>query len=178
MAIQYPINVDVETFTVYDTNTSAPVEDGLGRPRTGVKWGSKDNSQMIPGLDANIKWLIEVKQPIPIYDSDTQKLTSNVNYDVANECVEYSYNVVDLTQEEIDAQLPDYYDYNGIKIGVNELDQDRFANLLVLINESGMPETDPIIIKDVYKASHGMTVAEYRTFIVQYGLHCYTLFNS
>lgn len=177
MAITYPIS-DNDRFTVYDVNTNSPVKNSLGQPMTNMVWGSNDKTQMIKNLSSNIKWLIEVKNQKPSYDYWTQKLQTVINYDVANETATYSYNVVNLSQEEIDAITPDYYDYDGIKIGVSDSDQSAFANFLVLIDASGMAETDMIIIKDIYKNSHAMPVSEYRGFSVQYGLHCYSIFNS
>ena len=119
MAITYPIQ-ETDKFTVYDTNTSAPLKDGAGRPMTGVKWGSNDLTQIIPNLADNIKWLIEVKETQPSYDSLTQKIKRlPVNYDVANEtATTQSFEVVDLTQEEIDAITEPEYNYSFEATGV------------------------------------------------------------
>ena len=110
MAITYPIQ-ESDRFTVYDANASAPLKDGSGKPMTAVKWGSNDLTQMIPNLADNINWLIEVKEAQPSYDSSTQKIKRlPVNYDVANETATIqSFEVVDLTQEEIDAKLPAHF---------------------------------------------------------------------
>lgn len=181
MAIQYPIQ-ESDRFTVYDTNTQQPLKDGAGKAMRNQKWGSKDTSQMIQGLADNIKWLIEVRESQPAYDPDTQKLKRlPVSYDVLNETATVeSWEVVNLTQEEIDAKIPPYYEYNnnGIKLAIEAHDQAAFGNLLILINESGMLETDMLVIKDVFGESHGISVADFRVMIVQYGLYCYSLFNA
>ena len=181
MAIQYPIQ-ESDRFTVYDTNTQQPLKDGDGKAMRNQRWGSKDTSQMIPGLADNIKWLIEVRETQPAYDPDTQKLKRlPVSYDVLNETATIeSWEIVDLTQEEIDAKIPPYYEYNnnGIKLAIEAHDQAAFGNLLILINESNMSETDMLVIKDVFGESHGISVADFRVMIVQYGLHCYSLFNA
>ena len=179
MAIQYPIK-DTDRFTIFDTNTQQPMKDAEGKAMRNQKWASSDKSKMIEGLAPNIKWLIEVRQTQPAYDPDTQKLKRlATSYDVVNETATIeSWEIVNLTQEEIDAKVPPHYDYDGIKVGIADTDQTAFANLLVLIDASGMPETDMIIIKDVYKNSHAMPVSEYRGFAVQYGIFCYSLFNA
>lgn len=179
MAITYPIK-DTDRFTVYDTNTSAPLKDGAGRPMTGVKWGSNDLTQMVPNLADNIKWLIEVKEARPAFDSLTQKLKRlPINYDVANETVTtQSWEVVALTQEEIDSKLPAHVDIGGIKYDVSEQAQNAFTRMMSLIDHAGMAPTDEVAVKDVLGTSHTITVQDFNSDMIQYGLHCYTLFNA
>ena len=181
MPITYPIQ-DTDRFTIFDTTAQAPLKDGSGKPLTNQKWGSEDKSQMIAGLADNIKWLIEVKEPRPSYDAETQKLKRlPFNYDVASETANLeSWEVVNLTQEEIDAKIPPHFEYNsnGIKLAVQEKDQAAFGNLLLLVNESGIASTDMLLITDCLGAKHGVTVAQFKEMIVPYGLHCYELFNA
>ena len=179
MPIQYPIK-ESDRFTIYDTNTQSIVKDSFGRKMTNQPWGSQDKSKMIEGLADNIKILIEVRENQPSFDYWTQKLEGNINFDVENETVTYSYDIVSLTQDEINLITPAYYEYNnnGIKLGVQDSDQSAFANLLLLINETNMALTDTLSIKDIYKNSFNITVAEFKEMIVAYGLYCYNLFNS
>lgn len=182
MAIQYPINIVTDRFTVYSTSTMAPILDGNGRPMTGVKWGSKDVTQMIPNLAPDIHWLIEVKEARPAYDIDTQKLVRYVTYDVDNETVTEGYNVVDLTQAEIDARIPDHYEtvapLSGIKLAVEDHDQNAFSRMLNLVNQAGMADEDIVTIKDVYGITHPITVADFKSIMIPYGQYCYTMFLS
>lgn len=179
MAITYPIQ-ETDKFTVYDTNTSAPLKDGAGRPMTGVKWGSNDLTQMIPNLADNIKWLIEVKEVRPTFDPTTQKLKRlPVSYDIVNETATIqSWEVVALTQEEIDAKLPAHVDVGGIKYDVSEQAQNAFTRMQSLIDHAGMALTDEVSVKDVLGVSHTITVEIFNSDMIQYGLHCYTLFNA
>ena len=179
MAITYPIQ-ETDKFTVYDTNTSAPLKDGAGRPMIGVKWGSNDLTQMIPNLADNIKWLIEVKEVRPTFDPTTQKLKRlPVSYDVANETATIqSWEVVALTQEEINAKLPAHVDVGGIKYDVSEQAQNAFTRMQSLIDHAGMALTDEVSVKDVLGVNHTITVEIFNSDMIQYGLHCYTLFNA
>lgn len=181
MPIKYPIQ-DTDRFTIYDTNTGQPLKDGNGKALRNQKWASEDKSQMIQGLADNVKWLIETREPQPAYDAATQKLKRLAAiYDVANETATIeSWEVVDLTQEEIDAKIPPHFEYNsnGIKLAVQEKDQAAFGNLLLLVNESGMASTDMLLITDCLGEKHGVTVAQFKEMIVPYGIYCYELFNA
>jgi len=179
MAITYPIQ-ETDKFTVYDANTSAPLKDGAGKPMTGVKWGSNDLTQMIPNLADNIKWLIEVVGTRPTFDPLTQKIKRlPVSYDVANEtATTQSFEVVDLTQEEIDAKLPSHVDIGGIKYDVSEQAQNAFTRMQSLIDHAGMALTDEVSVKDVLGVSHLITIEIFNSDMIQYGLHCYTIFNA
>jgi hypothetical protein len=181
MAIQYPINIETDRFTVYDTNTNKPVLDGNGKPKTNVKWASSDNTQMIPNLSSHIKWLIEVKETRPSFDSATQKINRlPVSYDVSAETATVqSFEVVALTQEEIDAKLPPHFTSTttSIKYSVSEASQNAFTRMTTLVNEAQMPNEQALVVKDVLGASIGITVEQFHTDMVAYGLHCYELFN-
>jgi len=179
MAIQYPINLESDRFTVYDTNLNQPVVDGNGRPKVGVKWASQDVSQMIPNLAPHIKWLLEVKEPAPAYDSTTQRLETFTTIDVENETVTKGYNIIDLTQGEIDAKVPAHYETEaGIKLAVSEIDQNAFTRMMTLISTAGMPDEAELAIKDCFGVSHPITVGQLKIDMVAYGMHCYTQFLS
>jgi hypothetical protein len=179
MAITYPIQ-ETDRFTIYDTNAQAPLKDGNGKQMTSKKWGSEDKTQMIQGLADNIKWLIEVKAERPTFDPLTQKLKRlPVSYDVASEtATTQSYEVVSLTQEEIDAKIPAHADIGGIKYDVSEQAQNAFTRMQSLIDHAGMALTDEVSVKDVLGVSHTITVETFNANMIQYGLHCYALFSA
>ena len=177
MPITYPIQ-ETDRFTVYDTNTGAPLLDGRGRPMRGVKWGSNDTSQMVPNLADNIKWLLDVKESAPAHDTATEKLERVTTYDVANETATDGYNVVALTQAEIDERTPPHVVINGIKWKSDEVSQAAFSSMTLLIDKAGMAADEMVMIKDAHGQQHAMTVAQYMQDAVQYGLACYTAFHS
>ena len=180
MAITYPIN-DSDKFTVYNTESGAPLNDGRGKPMRGVAWGSVDKSQMISGLADNIKWLLDVKEARPSFDPLTQKLNRlPVSYDVANETATLtSYEVVDLTQDEIDAKIPPHFATSqGIKLDVSLESQNAFTRMMTLIEQAQMPAEQEIKVQDVLKETHTITVGELKTELVGYGLYCYELFHA
>ena len=180
MAITYPIN-ESDRFTVYNTETSAPLNDGKGKPMRGVAWGSVDKSQMISGLADNIKWLIEVSEPRPSFDPLTQKINRlPVSYDVANETATLtSYEIIELTQDEIDAKIPAHFTTSqGIKLDVSLDSQNAFTRMMTLIEQAQMPAEQEVKVQDVLKETHTITVGELKTELVSYGLHCYELFHA
>ena len=158
-------------FTIYDINTQTVI--ATGRP-----WPTKDESIMPPGLEDGVALLLEVREDRPDYDQWTQKLEkAAIVY--TDTTATQGWTVVQLTDDEIEARTPAHYEATGgIKMGVEDKDQNAFSNLLTLLNESGAAEDSMIVIKDIYRASHGVTVAQYRAIAVAYGLHCFTLFNS
>jgi hypothetical protein len=178
MAITYPIN-DSDRFTVYNTETSAPLNDGRGKPMRGVAWGSVDKSQMISGLADNIKWLLDVKEAKPTYDSATQKITKNdTAYDVVNESATDAWTVTALTAEEIDDRTPAHVDIGGIKYDTSETSQNAFTRMMTLVTQSGMASTDNVDVKDCLGVSHTLTVEQFNADMVQFGLYCYTQFHA
>ena len=180
MAITYPIK-STDRFTIYDTNTQAPLKDGKGKLLTSQVFGSEDKTQMIQGLADNIKWLIEVKDSKPSFDPLTQKLKRlPVSYDVANETATLqSYEVVSLTQAEIDAKIPAHFETSqGIKLDVSLESQNAFTRMMALIEQAQMPDSQEVKVQDVLKETHTLTVGELKTELVSYGLHCYELFHA
>ena len=180
MAITYPIQ-DNNRFTVYDTNTSLPLRDGRGRPMQNMQWGSADKSQMISGLADHIKWLIEVSESMPSYDSATQKINRlPISYDVVNETATVKgYEIVDLTQAEIDAKVPAHYEtVGGIKLDVSEQAQNAFTRMMTLVQQAQMTLETEVSVRDVFGVSHPITVETFNAEMLNYGFHCYTLFNA
>ena len=180
MAITYPIK-STDRFTIYDTNTQAPLKDGTGKLLTSQVFGSEDKTQMIQGLADNIKWLIEVKDSKPSFDPLTEKLKRlPISYDVANETATLqSYEVVSLTQAEIDAKIPAHFETSqGIKLDVSLESQNAFTRMMALIEQAQMPDSQEVKVQDVLKETHTLTVGELKTELVSYGLHCYELFHA
>ena len=180
MAITYPIK-STDRFTIYDTNTQAPLKDGKGKLLTSQVFGSEDKTQMIQGLADNIKWLIEVKDSKPSFDPLTEKLKRlPISYDVANETATLqSYEVVSLTQAEIDAKIPAHFETSqGIKLDVSLESQNAFTRMMALIEQAQMPDSQEVKVQDVLKETHTLTVGELKTELVSYGLHCYELFHA
>lgn len=178
MPITYPIQ-DSDRFTIYDSNTEAPLKNSEGKSLVNQKWGSSDKSQMIQGLEPNIKWLIQVSDSFPSFDQWTQKVDSSVSYDLANEEARTEHVVVDLSQEEIDAITPEHFTTSqGIKLHVREESQNAFSRLINLINNAAMADTDTVDILDVYETKHTLTVLDFKNEMTAYGAYCYTLFFS
>ena len=178
MAITYPIN-DSDKFTVYNTETSAPLNDGRGRPMRGVAWGSVDKSQMISGLADNIKWLLDVKEAKPTYDSATHKIAKNdTAYDVVNESATDAWTVTALTAEEITERIPAHVEISNIKYDTSEQSQNALTRMMTLVTQSGMLDTDEVAVKDCLGASHTMTVSAFKADLINFGLYCYNAFHS
>lgn len=107
--ITYPTD-PADTFTVYSTTLSAPVQDGKGRERRGIPWlkMSVDDSQMIDGLDSDTFILQDVKDARPVADTDYDPAThkpqrTDTVYDVGDESATDGWEIIALTQAEIDA---------------------------------------------------------------------------
>jgi len=77
------------------------------------------------------------------------------------------------------SQEPEHYETStGIKMATDLQSQAAFSNMMTLLNEAGMADTEMVMIKDCFGASHAMTLAEFRTQAVAFGLHCYSQFHS
>jgi len=139
-----------------------------------------DEGAEIVGLDPEWKFLEQVKADRPAYDSMTHKLVEDaVTYDIPNAQAIRSWSAVDLTQAEIDERTPAHYETStGIKMATDLQSQAAFSNMMTLLNEAGMADSEMVMIKDCFGASHAMTLAVFRTQAVAYGLHCYTIFHS
>jgi hypothetical protein len=67
---------------------------------------------------------------------------------------------------------------NGIKMATDIQSQAAFSNMMILLNEAGMADSEMVMIKDCFGASHAMTLADFRTQAVAYGLSCYQAFHT
>jgi len=160
-------------YTVYNTDTSTV--EATGRP-----WPTADGVSDPVGMPANLVLLLEVTEARPTIDSMTHKHVEDaINYDIIAKTATRSWSSVALTAEEIAERTPAHYETStGIKMATDLQSQAAFSNMMTLLNEAGMADTEMVMIKDCFGASHGMTLAEFRTQAVAYGLHCYTIFHS
>jgi len=115
------------------------------------------------GSDLTLEWLHADAKPteaqVTAWGDDSQALPSGKTY----------------TQ----SQDPEHYlTSTGIKMATDLQSQAAFSNMMTLLNEAGMADTEMVMIKDCLGASHGMTLADFKTHAVAYGLHCYTQFHS
>ena len=138
-----------------------------------------DEGAEIPNLDPNLSLLLEVTEAKPTYSTDTHKLVKDaVNYNTVDNTATTSWSVVALTQAEIDERTPENVEINGIKMATDLQSQAAFSNMMILLNEAGMADSEMVMIKDCFGASHAMTLADFRTQAVAYGLSCYQAFHS
>lgn len=159
-------------YTVYNTDTSSV--EATGRP-----WPTADGTSEPAGMPSNLVLLEEITSARPAYDSATEKLVENaISYDTVAKTATRSWSVVALTQAEIDERTPAHVVINGIKWKTDEVSQAAFSSMTLLIDKAGMADTDMVMIKDAHGQQHAMTVAQYMTSAVQYGLACYTSFHS
>ena len=112
---------------------------------------------------------VEVPAP-PIYDSETQH---------PPEWDGTAWNIRDLTEQEILARLPRFYETeDGVRLGIEDDDQNAFSRLLNLIVLSEFADDVEITIKDIYSVMHTITVYEFKNIMKLYGLHCYQVFKG
>ena len=157
-------------YTIYDSNNQKAI--AKDRP-----WPTADGVT-VPDMEEGIYILFQVTEVRPLHDPATQKLKRlPVSYDIVNKTATMkSWEVVDLTQDEIDAKIPAHVDIGGIKYDVSEQAQNAFTRMTSLIDHAGMDLTDEVSVKDVFGVSHTITVEVYNSDMIQYGLHCYSLF--
>ena len=157
-------------YTIYDSNNQKEI--ARDRP-----WPTAD-AVTVPEMGDGIHILLQVTESKPLHDPATQKLRRlPVSYDTVNKTATIkSWEVVNLTQEEIDARLPAHVDIGGIKYDVSEQAQNAFTRMTSLIDHAGMALTDEVSVKDIFGVNHTITVETYHADMIQYGLHCYTLF--
>jgi len=160
-------------YTVFNTDTN--LAEATGRP-----WPTADGVSDPVGMPTNLVLLLEVTEAKPTIDSMTHKLVKDaINYDTINKTATRSWSSVALTAEEIAERTPAHYETStGIKMATDLQSQAAFSNMMTLLNEAGMADTDMVMIKDCFGASHGMTLDEFRTQAVAYGLFCYSQFHS
>ena len=162
----------MNTYTVYH-ETDGVLAKGKAYPTT--------EGEEVPNLDPALSLLVEVKEPAPSFDSLTQKLKRlPVSYDLVNKIATVlSYEVVELTQEEIDAKLSAHFTstITNIKYDVSVDSQNAFTRMLMLVNQTQMPDEQELSIKDVVGNSNIITVSAFKNDMMDYGMHCYELFN-
>jgi hypothetical protein len=162
----------MNTYTIYH-QTDGVIATGKPYPAT--------EGEEVPNLDPALSILIEVKEARPSFDSLTQKVKRlPPNYDLVNKVATIqSFEVVDLTQDEIDAKIPAHFlsPTTAIKYDVAVESQNAFTRMLALVNETQMPGDQALVVKDVLGASIGITVEQFHADMIAYGLHCYELFN-
>jgi len=115
------------------------------------------------GSDLTLEWTHADPQPseaqVTAWGDDSQALPSGKT----------------LTQ----SQEPEHYETStGIKMATDLQSQAAFSNMMTLLNEAGMTDDEMVMVKDCFGASHAMTLADFRTQAVAYGLHCYQAFHS
>jgi len=171
MAINYPVDVENTKWSLYKISTAEVVS---GRH----KWCNQDGVEPV-GLDPDFTYLLEVNEAKPTYDSATHKIEKTTTIDVPNITITQSWDVKALKQTEIDERTPAHYETStGIKMATDLQSQAAFSNMMTLLNEAGMADSEMVMIKDCFGSSHAMTLADFRTQAVAYGLHCYTIFHS
>ena len=158
-------------YTTYNSTTQEVIVTGRPYP-------TSDGSRP-PNLADDIHILEEVTEAKPTIDNSTHKLVRDaIVYDVPNLQAVQGWTVTALTQSEIDERIPAHVEINSIKMATDLQSQAAFSNMMTLLNEAGMADTEMVMIKDCFGASHGMTLADFRTQAVAYGLHCYEAFHS
>ena len=159
-------------YTVYNIDTNSV--EATGRP-----WPTADGVSQPVGMPPELVLLEEITAARPAHDSATEKLVENaISYDTVAKTATRSWSAVALTQAEIDERTPPHVVINGIKWKSDEVSQAAFSSMTLLIDKSGMAQTDMVMIKDAHGQQHAMTVSDYMTSAVQYGLACYTAFHS
>ena len=159
-------------YTVYNTDTSTA--EATGRP-----WPTADGVSDPVGMPANLVLLLEVTEARPTIDSMTHKHVEDaINYDTINKTATRSWSTVALSAEEITERIPAHVEISGIKYDVSEQSQNALTRMMTLVTQSGMLDTDEVAVKDCLGTSHTMTVSAFKADLINFGLHCYTLFHS
>ena len=163
-----------------NTDTQFTTQIQTSAEATGRPWPTADGVSDPVGMPANLVLLLEVTEARPTYDSATHKLVKDaVNYNTIDNTATTSWSVVALSAEEIAERTPAHYETStGIKMATDLQSQAAFSNMMTLLNEAGMADTEMVMIKDCFGVSHGMTLAEFRTQAVAFGLFCYSQFHS
>lgn len=161
----------MKRYTTYNSTTGEVIAQGRPYPTA--------DGTPPPDLPSDIFLLEEITAARPAHDSAAEKLVENaIAYDTVAKTATRSWSVVALTQAEIDERTPPHVVINGIKWKSDEVSQAAFSSMTLLIDKAGMLDTDNVQIKDALGATHTMTVSDYMTAAVQYGLACYTAFHS
>ena len=171
------MSVDIENtlWAVYNKNTSK-VE------RRYVKWPRLDGGELTSLPDHIVYLLHEDSVVKPDYDSATQKLqvVENVNLRTKPKKLQKIFEVVPLTQEELDeiaSRPPVYFETStGIQLDISDAAQNAFSRMLNLVNLQEMADSDIIQIHDYHDVAHNISVAEFKAMLKEYGAYCYSLF--
>jgi len=162
----------MKKYTTFDTDTSTALVTGKPYPHI-------DGLSIPAGMPDNLVLLLEITEARPTYDSMTHKLVEDaINYDTVAKTATRSWSVVALTQAEIDERTPAHVEINGIKMATDLQSQSAFSNMMILLNEASMADDEMVAIKDVFGVSHPLTVSQFRTNAVAYGLSCYQEFHA
>ena len=170
MAITYPVSADSK-WSVYQISTQQVIASSQ-------PWAVADGGEIV-GLDADYVYLLEVTEAKPTYSTDTHKLVKDaVNYDTINNTATTSWSVVALSAEEITDRIPAHVEISGIKYDTSEQSQNALTRMMTLVTQSGMLQTDNVVVKDCLGVPHTMTVEEFTADLIQFGLYCYNAFHS
>ena len=102
MALTYPVDTTAK-YTVYNKTLDQVHLDGSGRPIIHRTWPRTDGMAIV-NLDPDLVILLEVQEDQPVYDSATERIQRvDPVYDVVEETATYSWEIVSLTQDELDA---------------------------------------------------------------------------
>lgn len=110
MPLTYPVDLS-KRYTIFNTDTMSPHVDGLGKQFVNIKWPTPDG--FLPSnLNPKIKILLHVVATQPVagvdYDPNTQKIERQPPVaDLVAETYTYNWNIVNLTQNEIDRIIDD-----------------------------------------------------------------------
>jgi len=142
------------------------------------KWPVANGGPIID-LDSDYVWLLEFRTPKPSYNDNTQYLKKVEKVNLTGKKLETNWEVIDLTQEEIDAKLGSFFETSGgIKLDVSIDAQNAFTRMNSMIQLTGMANSENVQIKDIAGDLHTLTVTQLKTILKEYGTHCYNLFLS
>ena len=136
----------------------------------------RKDDEPIVGLDPDLVTVEIIKATRPDYDPATQTLEKTETPDVVAGTYTYGYTVRDLTAQELLDRLPPHFETStGIKLATQEHDQTAFTRMLALIDLTQMDPAAMVIIKDAAGEKHGVSVAQFKSLMSEYGAHCYSL---
>lgn len=151
------------TKTVLDRNKIWPVHNG----------------GPIVDPDPDYVWLLHVEEDFPDYDHFTQRVVRTEKTDLRSKTINTQWSLVDLTEDEKEAILPEYFKTSGgIKLKVDDDSQNAFTRMVAMIDLAGMTGSTKVNIKDVYGIIHELTVSNLKESLQEYGAYCYTRFLS
>lgn len=116
------------------------------------------------------------------FDPATQKLqlVENANLRTKPKKFQKKFEVVALTQEELDAiaarPKPYFETSAGYQLNISDESQNAFSRMLNLITLQEMADTDMVQISDYLGNHHDVSVADFKAILKEYGAYCYSLF--